>query len=311
LPAVRDNEYGGQARRYVEDPAVATEGPLTVGELLKKSGDFLRDKGVESWSLDAQILLAHALSCKRIEVFTRFESEPTEAQRTAFRELIRQRVAGCPVAYLVGRKEFFSLELEVNRDVLIPRPDSEAVVVEFLAEAKEHPAPRVLDLGTGSGNLAIAIARQCKNARVTTVDRSEAALAVARRNAEKHAVSERVTFLCGDLFAPLPEGAKFDFLVSNPPYIPTEEIPKLDVGVRNYEPHLALDGGADGFVVFDRILTGAPAVLEPGAWLLIEIGSPQETEAKLRVEDPGYYELDRVVRDSSGHPRVLRARYRG
>jgi release factor glutamine methyltransferase len=295
----------------LEDSAVANEGPLTVGQLLDKAKDFLHQKGSESWSLDAQILLAHALGCKRIEVFTRFEELPDEDRRTTFRELIRQRVAGCPVAYLVGRKEFFSLELEVNRDVLIPRPDSEAVVMEFLAAAKDHPGPRVLDLGTGSGNLAIAIARNCKTASVTTVDRSEAALAVARRNAEKHAVADRITFLLGDLFAPLPAGTKFHFLVSNPPYIPTAEIPRLEPGVRDYEPHLALDGGADGFDIFDRILKGAPAFLEPGALLLIEIGSPQEAEARRRVEAAGVYDLERIVQDASGHPRVLRARYRG
>lgn len=290
---------------------MATEATLTVGELLNKSKDFLRQKGVESWSLDAQILLAHALGCKRIEVFTRFEEQPSDDQRAAFRELIRQRVAGCPVAYLVGRKEFFSLEFEVTRDVLIPRPDSEAVIVEFLDVAKEFLNPRVLDLGTGSGNLPIAIAVRCKSAIVTTVDVSAAAQVVARRNAEKHEVEKRITFLLGDLFAPLPEGARFDVLVSNPPYIPTAVIPTLEPGVRDYEPHLALDGGTDGFHVFERILRGAPAVLEPGAWLLLEIGSPQEAEARRRVEAHGAYTLDRIVQDSSGHPRVLRARYRG
>ncbi len=290
---------------------MSSEGPWTIGKLLEWTKGFLRQKGIESWSLDAQVLLAHALGCRRIEVFTRFEEEPTEAQRTAFRELIRQRVEGCPVAYLVGRKEFYSLELEVNRDVLIPRPDSETVVVEFLALAKDHPGPRVLDLGTGSGNLAIAIAKECKSARVTAIDQSEAALAVARRNAEKHKVADRITFLHGDLFAPLPAGATFTHLVSNPPYIPTSDIATLEAGVRNYEPHLALDGGPDGFVVFDRILAGAPSVLESGAYLLIEIAAPLEAETRRRVEADSRYELERIVKDASGHPRVLLARLRG
>jgi len=287
---------------------MSSEGPWTVGRLLDWTKGFLRQKGVESWNLDAQILLAHALGCSRVALFTRFEDEPTEPERTAFRALIKQRVEGCPVAYLVGRKDFYSLELEVTRDVLIPRPDSETVVVEFKDLAKGHPGPRVLDLGTGSGNLAIAIAKECPAARVTTIDRSELALAVARRNAEKHAVADRVTFLHGDLFEPLPAGATFTHLVSNPPYIPTTDVAKLEPGVRNFEPHLALDGGPDGFDVFDRILAGAADVLEPGAYLLIEIGSPQEAEARRRVEADARYELERTVKDASGHPRVLRAR---
>lgn len=289
---------------------MSSEETLTIGALLDRAKEFLRQKNIESWNLDAQILLAQALGCKRIEVFTRFTEDATEAQRNTFRELIRQRLAGCPVAYLVGRKEFFSLEFEVNRDVLIPRPDSETVVMEFLALAKDHPAPRVLDLGTGSGNLAIAIAHRCKTATVTTVDLSEAALAVARRNAARHKVEDRITFLHGDLYAPLPAGATFTHLVSNPPYIPTADIASLEPGVRNFEPHLALDGGPDGFAVFDRILAGAPAVLEPGAWLLIEIGAPQEAEVRRRIEADSHYDLGDIVKDASGHPRVAQFRLR-
>jgi len=287
---------------------VANEGPWTIGRLLDWTRKYLQQKKVESWNLDAQLLLAHALGCKRLEMFTRYEEEPTESQRAVFRDLVRQRVEGCPVAYLVGYKEFFSLELEVGRDVLIPRPDSETVVTEFLTAAKSHPGPRVLDMGTGSGNLAVAIAKNCKLATVTTVDLSIAALIVARRNAARHNVTAQITFLPGDLFAPLPPDTVFDFLVSNPPYIPTEEVGRLEPGVRDYEPHLALDGGPDGFVVFDRIVSGAAAVLAPGALLLIEIGSPQEAEAVRRVEADARYVLEGVVKDASGHPRVLRAR---
>jgi release factor glutamine methyltransferase len=213
------------------------------------------------------------------------------------------------VAYLVGRKEFFSLPLEVSPAVLIPRPESEFVVIECLRFAKEMSEPAVLDIGTGSGNLAVAIAQQHKAARVTTVDLSPEALEIARRNAARHGVAERITFLPGDLFAPVPAGTKFDFIVSNPPYIAHDDIAGLAVGVRDYEPHLALDGGPDGYAVFDRLIAGARDYLKPGGHLIIEIGAPQEKAARTKLTSASY-ELADTIHDYSGHPRVLRARLR-
>src|SRR5205807_621686 len=142
-----------------------------------------------------------------------------EEARKHFREFVRKRIEGCPVAYLVGRKEFFGLEFEVSPAVLIPRPESEFVVMEFLRLVKGMSPPRVLDLGTGSGNLAVTIAQQCPSALMTALDLSPDALAVAQRNASKHWVADRIRFLCGDLLAPIPVGERFDFIVSNPPYI--------------------------------------------------------------------------------------------
>jgi release factor glutamine methyltransferase len=286
---------------------VTTEQPWTIGRLLEWTTRFLEDKGSESPRLDAQVLLAHALGCTRIQLYTRYEEAATDETRAKFRELVQQRVKGCPVAYLVGRKEFYSLELEVTRDVLIPRPDTECVVDEFLRLAREQKEPRVLDVGTGSGCLAVAAAKRHTGARVTAIDVSPAALAVARRNAEKHGVAGRVRFLEGDLFSPLTPDDQFDFLLSNPPYITSGDIPNLPVGVREYEPLLALDGGADGFAVFDRLVAGAAAHLIPGGWLVVEIGTALEAPARARIEAAGY-ELGKTVLDGSGHPRVLRAR---
>jgi release factor glutamine methyltransferase len=194
--------------------------------------------------------------------------------------------------------------------VLIPRPDSELLVTECLALAMAMTAPALLDLGTGSGNLPIAIAKHHKTAVLTTVDVSPEAVAVARRNAAKHGVAERVTFLEGDLFAPLPAGAAFDFVMSNPPYIPTDDIAGLTAGVREYEPHRALDGGADGFAVFERIVAAAPGYLKPGGWLMLEIGAPQEKPGRERLATVRGFELAETVHDYSGHPRVLKARWR-
>jgi release factor glutamine methyltransferase len=280
----------------------------TLKRLLEWTTQYLAKQGSESPRLDAEVLLAHVLGCKRIEVYMRSEEEASEDIRTRFRELIRRRVEGCPVAYLVGRKEFYSLPLEVSPAVLIPRPDSESVVEECLRLAKDLAAVEVLDLGTGSGNLAVAIARYHRRTRVTAVDLSPDALAVATRNAVKHSVAERIAFLQGDLFAPLSPEARFDFIVSNPPYIPHDDIPKLQPGVRDYEPHLALDGGRDGFAVFDRIIDQGRTYLKPGGYLILEIGSPQEAHARERLRAYAEYELAPTISDASGHPRVLRAR---
>jgi release factor glutamine methyltransferase len=254
------------------------------------------------------VLLAHALGCWRIDLYTRHAESAPEDARARFRELVRKRIEGCPVAYLVNRKEFFSLSFEVTPAVLIPRPESEFVVLECLRLAREMAEPRVLDIGTGSGNLAVTVAKQHKAARVTAVDLSPDALAVAARNARQHGVADRVRFLEGDLFAPLAAEERFDFVLSNPPYIPREELPNLPVGVRNYEPHRALDGGPGGFEVFDRMITEARQYLKVGGHLILEIGAPQETEARRRISAVSDYELAETIYDGSRHPRVLSAR---
>jgi release factor glutamine methyltransferase len=279
--------------------------------LLDWTTKFLQQKGSESPRLDSEVLLAHALGCKRIDLYARHTEEAPEQGRQRFRELVRQRIEGCPVAYLVGRKEFFSLEFEVNRAVLIPRPDTECVVDECLRLAKGMAEPAILDIGTGSGCLAVAVAKQHKTARVTAVDISPEALEVASRNAGKHSVAERIRFVQGDLFAPLSAGERFAFILSNPPYIPRDDIVRLPPGVRDYEPRTALDGGPDGFAVFDRLIAEAPAHLQQDGYLLIEIGSPQEGPARARIERQKGYELSKTLLDGSGHPRVLRARWRG
>jgi release factor glutamine methyltransferase len=251
------------------------------------------------------------LQCRRIDLYgTRYAEQAGEETRTNYRTLIRRRLEGCPVAYLVGRKEFFSLALEVSPAVLIPRPDSESLVVAALERAKELAEPAILDIGTGSGNLAIALAKNHPGARVTATDISSEALAVARRNAEKLGVSERVRFPEGNLFDPVPACETFDLVVSNPPYIPTRDIAGLAVGVRDYEPHAALDGGPDGFAVFERLVGQARQFLKPEGQLLVEIGAPQEARAREIVTAYPEYRLDATLYDHSGHPRVVRARHR-
>jgi release factor glutamine methyltransferase len=290
---------------------MTTEQNWTLGTLLDWTAKHLAQKGVEYPRLDAEVLLAQAAGCKRIDLYGMRHGENAVPEvRQAYRELIRRRLEGCPVAYLVGRKEFYGMELAVSPAVLIPRPDSEHVVIDCLALAKMKVHPAILDIGTGSGNLALALAKHHPTARVTTIDRSAEALAVAQANAAKHGLTERVRFLHGDLFAPLPAEEKFDFIVSNPPYIASEDMANLPIGVRNYEPHLALDGGPGGFVVFDRLIDEARNRIQPGGYLIVEIGSPQEAHARQKIEAYPEYELAATIHDYSGHPRVLRARLR-
>jgi release factor glutamine methyltransferase len=281
----------------------------TLGALLDWTAKHLAQKGLEFPRLDAEVLLAHAVGCKRIDLYgMRFADIATPEARQRYRELIGKRLEGCPVAYLVGKKEFFGLEFNVSPAVLIPRPDSEHVVLETVALAKALPAPRIVDIGAGSGNLAVALAKQLPAAQVTAIDKSAAALAIAQQNAAKHGVAERIRFLEGDMFTPLAPKEQFDFVVSNPPYIPTKDIAQLPIGVKDYEPHLALDGGRDGFAVFDRLIDTARARLVPGGWLIVEIGAPQEEHARQRLAALAEYELAPTVRDFSGHPRVLKGR---
>jgi release factor glutamine methyltransferase len=276
----------------------------TVRRLLEWTEDFLRKKGFESPRLEAQILLAHALDCKKIDLYVRHEEEPAEDRRTAFREMIKKRAEGMPVAYLVGHREFYSLEFAVTPAVLIPRPETETLVMEALRRLKSLESPRVLDLGTGSGAIAVAIAKQHKTARITAVDVSSTALAVAASNAQRHGVADRITFLEGDLFAPV-AGQTFNLIVSNPPYIGHAEFASLDVGVREFEPRAALAGGPDGLDFYRRIAADVPKYLAPGGAILVEIGATQEPAVRELLAaglEPGP-----TFKDPAGRPRVVTA----
>ena len=280
----------------------------TVGRLLNWTRDFLKKKGSESPRLDAEVLLAWVLACERVRLYTQYEDEVDEEARARFRDLVKRRSEGTPVAYLVGRKEFYSLTFAVSPAVLIPRPDSEFVVVEALARLKGVDSPRCVDVGTGSGCLALASAHQNKAARFIAIDLSAEAIHVARSNAEKLGLADRIEFREGDLLGPLAGEAPFDLILSNPPYIASAVIPTLEPGVRDFEPHLALDGGEDGLRVVDRLVSQAIPLLKPGGHLILEIGSDQEGPVRSLIADHLELELAPTIRDAANHPRVLRAR---
>lgn len=275
----------------------------TIRALMEWTEKHFQQKGFESPRLEAQLLLAHALECRRVELYTRWDEVIQEDRRSRFRELVQRRLEGCPAMYLVGRREFYTLDFEVTPAVLIPRPETELLVTEALKKIRDISEPRVLDVGTGSGCIAVAIAHRSRNAQVTAIDVSAEALAVARRNAERHGVAERIQFSPSDLFGGLAENAEFDVIASNPPYVSRDEFERLAEHVQNFEPKLALDGGDDGFAVYDRLIPGARKHLRAGGWLLLEIGASQEAGIRERLEKSGYL-IERFQRDDSGLPRL-------
>jgi len=260
------------------------------------------EAGIDAARLEAQVLLAHVLQCTRTQLYTGFDKPLGEAELAAYRELIKRRLAGEPVAYLVSEHEFWGLPFHVDANVLVPRPDTETVVEVARGLRSDRTAPcRVLDLCTGSGAIAVALARELPAARVVGTDVSEAAVAIARRNVERNAVAERVEVRVGDLWAPVGD-EKFDLIVSNPPYIASAVIPTLPPEVRR-EPVLALDGGADGMRFYDRICAEARAHLEAGGALVVEHGFDQADAVRARFEAAGLTHVT-LVHDLAKHPRV-------
>jgi release factor glutamine methyltransferase len=315
VPGVWD--LAGRSVAHFKDVAVSADAvppteEWTVRRVLEWTIGHLKKHGSDTARLDAEVLLAHARGCSRIQLYTAYDDILPDAARQKMRDLVKRRVNAEPVAYLVGTKEFYSLTFEVNRDVLIPRPDTELLVMETLRLVKEIPAPAILELGVGSGCISTAIAVNSKTARVVGVEIFAPTMAVAQRNLERHKVTDRVELRCGDLFSPLKKGEMFDVLVTNPPYIPSAEIETLASNVKNHEPHRALDGGADGLGIIRRIAAEAPTFVKPGGWVLIEF-SPEQSDTVLALfQLPGSpFEQAAIVSDLAPLPRMLRARRRG
>lgn len=302
----------------------------TIGKLIEWTRGFFEKKGIPQPRLEAEILLAHVLGIERIDLYMRYEQPVDEAQRAAFRELVRRRAEREPTRYLTGGCEFMSLAMKVTPACLIPRPETELLVEEVLrlagaprrpaaaavagASSAQAPAPvSVIDLCTGCGCIAVSLAVYLPQARVTATDISAEALEVAHINAEAHGVAERVTLLQGDLYEPLDaaDAQPADFLVANPPYVPEADWAGLAPEIRQHEPRAALVAGPAGTEIVARILKGAPAYLRPGGRLLVEIGSEQggailEQAAAVR----GLAEA-RIIKDYAGLDRILLARREG
>ncbi len=283
---------------------------MTVLEAIQHSAGFLARKGVESPRLQAELLLAHALGMPRLKLYLDFEQPLTAANLEAVRELVRRRGTREPLQHILGSTSFCGFEIKVNRHVLVPRPETEMLAEsawQFLAARGPSPAA-VLDFGTGSGCLAIAVAARCPTAQVHAVDVSVEALRVARANAALNNLNAQIQFHSGDGFDPLPRELEFDLIVSNPPYIPSAEIATLAPEVRDHDPRLALDGGGDGLDFYRRLAAEAANHLRPAGRLILESGEGQSEQiCQLFVQHK--WVVEKVEADYTARPRILTLRF--
>lgn len=275
---------------------------MTLGELIREAAGRIRAGGVDDARLTAEVLWAHVLGISRAQLLARLERVPAESDQTRVNELVGRAAAGQPLAYLTGHREFLGLDFEVTADVLVPRPETELLVEQALRWLGDRPA-HVIDVGTGSGIIAVTIAVSRPRIRVTAIDRSPAALNVAWRNAERHDVSDRIAFLEQNLLDPTASLDPADLICANLPYIPGDDLAELEVS--RHEPRLALDGGRDGLDLIRRLLMQSPAVLAPAGALLLEIEARQgpAVAALASTAFPDARVL--VLRDLAGMDRVV------
>jgi len=278
----------------------------TIAEALKEAGERLRAASVPNDLLDAQTLLAEAGGFDRTYLIINFNQQLSEGILSAFRTMVDRRAAGEPLQYITGRQEFFGLDFEVTPDVLIPRPETELIVEEAIRIVQQDwvARPVIVDVGAGSGAIAVALARELGEARVIASDVSEAALRVARRNAARHGLGGRVDFIASDLLDAFAEEEFADFILSNPPYVSSKEIPSLQREVRDWEPRLALTDSNDGLSLYRRLLKDAPSRLRPGGHLICEMGYTQSEKISNMI-DRRVWGGPRLLDDLQGIPRTI------
>ncbi|MDY0039472.1 MAG: peptide chain release factor N(5)-glutamine methyltransferase [Desulforhabdus sp.] len=281
----------------------------TILKVLQWTTGYFSRHGIEQPRANAEVLLAHVLGKERIELYLHFDQPLTSSELTRYRQLIQRRAAHEPTQYITQKQEFWSLEFEVNSSVLIPRPETE-LIVESAVDLIGNTRQKVLDLGTGSGAIAVSIAKECPAAEILATDASFDALQVAKRNAMRHDVPGRITFVAMDLFSGFARSrAAFDLVVTNPPYIGDEQFQDLAPEIESYEPQMALRGGGPkGLEIVRKILSEAPLYMKTAGVILLEIGHGQSEILQEELKENRYIEDVRITRDYSGIPRILHLR---
>jgi release factor glutamine methyltransferase len=278
-----------------------------VEKLIKWGIEELERCHIKSPRLDAEVLLSHAMNKSRLQLYLDMKEVVDKHTESCYINLIRDRKENKPVSYITGHKEFMSLDFIVDGHVLIPRPETE-LLVETVCEIGKSQG-LILDLGTGSGAIAVSLAKYNPGWRIVATDLSINALLVARKNAYKHKVEDRIYFVQSDLFDAFSSYVKFSWVVSNPPYVPTGDLDYLTDDIRRYEPMLALDGGADGLDVIRCILSEAHKIMNPGGYLAIEMGYDQSESVEEIARRMGKYSDFHIVKDYSDLPRIFYCRY--
>jgi release factor glutamine methyltransferase len=291
---------------------MSTAETWTIGRLLTWTTDYLKKNNSASPRLEAELLLAEACGCERIQLYTRFEEVLADPIRNKFRGFVKQRAEGTPVAYLLGHKEFYSLNFRVTPDVLIPRPETEFAVIAVLDRLKERsaeaPPAKIADVGTGSGCIAITLAKQAPAVSLLAVDISSAALNIARENAQSHGVSDRIRFVESNLLDAIPAERNIDIIVSNPPYVSEAEYAALTPDVKNHEPRGALVGGNAGTEIIAQLIPQAAARLVPGGWLIMEFSPMIAAAVRQLLEADGHFEAPSIQKDLAGLARIIQAK---
>lgn len=277
----------------------------SIKDLLVWTTRYFADRGMQESRLEAEILLAHVLHKNRVYLYANYEEPVNSHERQIYREYIKRRLEGEPVAYITGKKEFMSLLFQVTPDVLIPRPDTELLVETALSLVQQEDVCRICDVGTGSGAVAVSLAYYAPGTTMLAIDISAAALDIARANADLHNV--QVYFYSGDLLQPVSDQEPLDMIVANLPYLTQTQLEQADRGVRDYEPRLALLAEGDGLDTYRRLLPQARRLLRPGGYILWEMDPDQTEAAKNLVRD--FIEVE-VLTDYSGRNRLLKARRR-
>ena len=292
-----------------------TSDQWTIADILSWTQGHFEKLRPDSPRLDAELLLSYVLNCERLELYLNADQPLNDAERGTYRELVQQRAAGCPIAYLTGKKEFWSLTLEVNNATLIPRPDTETLVETAVGQIRKwqkiHPETTciIAELGTGTAAIPLALCAELLNLNIISVDCSADILAVASRNLERHEsllapCNNQIQLIESDLFSKINQQTKLDFIISNPPYIPTDNIKTLQVDVSQYEPHIALDGGPDGLSFYRYLLEIASGLLTKEGEMLLEIGFDQQADLSSLLQNFPEWKSSMFLPDLQGNVRV-------